>query len=65
MYKMVEIVGVSPEGYDAAVRQGVEAAVAQGLKVSWFEVVELRGGYHNSRLEFQVKIRLGVHADKL
>lgn len=65
MYKMIEVVGTSPDSFDAAVKSAVEAASAEGLKVSWFEVKEMRGGYHNQKLEYQVKVVLGVKVDKL
>lgn len=65
MYKMIEVVGTSPESFDAAVKTAVESAAAQGIKVSWFEVKEMRGGFHNQTIEYQVKINLGVKVDKL
>lgn len=65
MYKMIDVVGTSPESFDAAVKNAVESATEQGLKVSWFEVKEMRGGFHGQKLEYQVKLSLGVKVDKL
>ncbi|MEW6279513.1 MAG: dodecin family protein, partial [Candidatus Eremiobacterota bacterium] len=43
VYKMIEIVGTSPESYTAATREAIERAARTVRNMSWFEVVEQRG----------------------
>ncbi len=42
-YKLVEIVGTSPESFAAAARNGVERASKSLRNLDWFEVTEMRG----------------------
>ena len=42
-YKLVEIVGTSPESFAGAVRNGVERASKSLRHLDWFEVTEMRG----------------------
>lgn len=42
-YKITEIVGTSPEGVDAAIRNGVERAGRSLRDLDWFEIVSVRG----------------------
>lgn len=61
MYKMVEIVGTSPEGYSEAVRDAINQVCAGGEHAAWFEVMEQRGAILDGQLkEFQVKIKVAV-----
>ncbi len=41
-YKLVEIVGTSPESFAAAARNGVERASKSLRNLDWFEVTEMR-----------------------
>jgi dodecin len=41
-YRVVEIVGSSPEGVDAAIRNGVARASQTTRNLDWFEVLEIR-----------------------
>ena len=43
VYKVVEIVGSSPEGSDAAIRNAVSRAARTIRHIRWFEVIETRG----------------------
>lgn len=59
VYKVVELVGSSPDGVDAAIRNAV-ARAGQTLKnLDWFEVREIRGNIANGDLGF-FQVRLGV-----
>lgn len=42
-YRVTEIVGTSPDGVDAAVRNGIERASQTLRNLDWFEVTQVRG----------------------
>jgi flavin-binding protein dodecin len=55
VYKRIELVGVSSNGFEEAIQNGVSKAneTLQGL--TWFEVKELRGAISNGTVtEYQV-----------
>ncbi len=61
MLTMVEVVESSSEGYSEAVRKAVDAVIASGKKVHFFEVMEQRGAVRDGKLkEFQVKIKIAI-----
>jgi flavin-binding protein dodecin len=61
MFKMVEVVGVSPKGFSEAVKDGIDKVLASGEKVHFFQVLEQRGAVRNGELkEFQVIIRVAT-----
>jgi len=63
MLKMLEVVGQHPDGYSEAVRAAVEKLVADGHKVHFFTVSELRGSVREGKLaEFQVVVKVAVEA---
>ena len=65
MFKMLEIVGSSPESFSRAVREAVERLLSQGEKIHFFEVKEQRGAVRNNKLqEFQVKLKVAVELEK-
>ena len=59
-YKLIELVGVSPDSVQQAVRNAI-ARASESLKgIDWFEVSEIRGLVHNGQVsEFQVKVKVG------
>lgn len=59
-YKLIELVGVSPDSMQQAVRNAISRA-SQSLKgIDWFEVTEMRGLVKNGQVsEFQVKVKVG------
>jgi flavin-binding protein dodecin len=59
-YKLIELVGVSEESVQQAVRNAISRA-AQSLKgIDWFEVTEVRGLVSNGQVsQFQVKVKVG------
>lgn len=60
VYKIVELVGSSAEGTDAAIRNAVERASETLTHLDWFEVVETRGHIVNGRVgHFQVTLKVG------
>ncbi len=63
-YRVTEIVGTSPEGVDAAIRNGI-SRVAQTIRhVDWFEVVEVRGHVVDGEVgHVQVTMKVGFRLE--
>jgi flavin-binding protein dodecin len=59
MYRMMEVVGLSPVSYAEATKSAI-AEIKKTETVFWFEVVELRGGVRDGEIEFQVKLKVAV-----
>jgi flavin-binding protein dodecin len=59
-YKIVELVGVSEESIQQAIRNAV-ARAARSLKgLDWFEMTEVRGLVKDGKVnQFQVKVKVG------
>lgn len=59
-YKLIELVGVSPDSIDDAIRNAVTRA-AQSLEgLDWFQVTEVRGLVQQGRVsQFQVALKVG------
>jgi len=61
MFKMIEVVGVSPAGFSEAVKDGVDKVLTSGEKVHFFQVLEQRGAVREGEFkEFQVVIRVAT-----
>lgn len=59
-YKLVEIVGSSPDGTDAAIRSALAKAAETIKNMDWFEVVETRGHLVDGQVaHFQVTLKIG------
>ena len=59
-YKLIDVVGTSPDSMAAAVKNAVAEASKTVRNMSWFEVVEQRGAIRDGKvLEFQVTVRIG------
>lgn len=64
VYRLVEIVGTSPDGVDAAVRNGVKRAGRTLRNVDWFEVTEIRGHLREGEIaDWQVGIKVGFRIE--
>lgn len=60
VYKVVELVGSSPNSTDEAIRNAVERASETLTHLDWFEVVETRGHIVDGRVaHFQVTLKVG------
>jgi flavin-binding protein dodecin len=60
VYKIVELVGSSSEGVDAAIRNAVGRAGETLRNIDWFEVREIRGAMNDGEIGwFQVKVGVG------
>jgi flavin-binding protein dodecin len=63
-FKMVTLVGTSPESYEVAIENALADASASLRNLSWFEVKELRGRVVEGRpAEFQVKLQVGFKVE--
>lgn len=65
-YRIVEIVGTSPDGVDAAIRNGVARAGQTLRGVDWFEVQSVRGELEDGAVaHFQVTLKVGFRLEEL
>jgi flavin-binding protein dodecin len=63
-YKLVEIVGSSPQGIDSAIRNAIERASKTLHHLDWFEVSEIRGHITDGKVaHFQVKLKVGFRLE--
>ena len=63
-FKMVILIGTSPETYEAAIDNALSDASASLRNISWFEVIEMRGSVHEGRAaEFQVKLQVAFKVE--
>ncbi|MCW2593984.1 MAG: dodecin family protein [Mycobacterium sp.] len=63
-YRVIEVVGTSPEGVDAAIRNGVSRAAETTRGLDWFEVRSVRGEIEEGQVAyFQVTMKLGFRLD--
>jgi dodecin len=59
-YRVVEIVGTSPDGVDAAIRNAVARASQTLRELDWFEVQSVRGELEDGQVaHFQVTLKVG------
>jgi dodecin len=59
-YKLVELVGVSEESVQQAVRNAIKRASASLKGLSWFEVTDIRGLVNDGEVsQFQVTLKVG------
>lgn len=63
-YKVVEIVGSSPNGTDDAIRNAIAEAGKTLRHLDWFEVVQTRGHLVDGKVgHFQVVLKVGFRID--
>ena len=58
-YKLIDLVGVSEQGTDDAIKNALSRAGETLKAIDWFEVIETRGVVNNGRITFQVTLRVG------
>jgi len=64
VYKLVEIVGVSHDGQDAAITAGLARAGKSIRNIRWLEVIAQRGYVEaDGRLLHQVTLKVGFTLD--
>jgi len=58
-YKKIELVGISENSYEEAIQNAVTKASQTLKNLSWFEVIEHRGGIVDGKInEYQVVIKV-------
>ncbi|MBA2952831.1 dodecin family protein [Nocardioides sp. MAH-18] len=63
-YRVTEIVGTSPEGVDAAIRNAIARASQTLRHLDWFEVTQVRGQIKDGAVEhFQVGMKVGFRLE--
>ena len=63
-YRVTEVVGTSPEGIDAAIRNAVERASKTLRHIDWFEMTQVRGQVKDGAVvHFQVGLKLGFRLE--
>ncbi|MEV0977201.1 MULTISPECIES: dodecin [unclassified Streptomyces] len=64
-YRVTEIVGTSPEGVDAAIRNGITRASQTLRNLDWFEVTQVRGQIENGDIaHWQVGLKVGFRLEE-
>lgn len=59
-YKLIELVGVSEESVQQAIRNAITRAARTMRGLDWFEVIEVRGLVKDGTVsQFQVKLKVG------
>ncbi len=60
VYKVVEIVGTSPESISKAIDNAITKASGSLRHLGWFEVVQTRGKIENGKVgSYQVTLKVG------
>jgi flavin-binding protein dodecin len=62
-YKIIEVVGVSSDSVQQAVRNAIAKASQTLRNIDWFEVQQIRGALHNGEPEFQVAVKIGFRLE--
>ena len=64
IYRVAEIVGTSPDGVDAAIRNAVGRASQTLRNMDWFEMTEIRGHLADGQVaDWQVTVKIGFRLD--
>ena len=65
VYKKIEIVGSSPDGFEEAVQNALERARKTIRNMRWFEVSETRGYIEDGKIApWQVTLKIGFTLDE-
>ena len=64
VYKVIEVVGSSAEGLDAAIHNAVDRAAKTTRHLDWFEVTQIRGHIADQAVgHVQVSLKIGFRLD--
>ncbi|MBM9505232.1 dodecin [Actinacidiphila acididurans] len=64
-YRVTEIVGSSPDGVDAAIRNGIQRASRTLRELDWFEITQVRGHIENGEIgHYQVGLKVGFRLEE-
>ena len=65
VYRVIEIVGSSPDGVDAAITGAISRASKTLHGIDWFEVSSIRGHVEDGAVgHFQVTLKVGFKLDE-
>ena len=65
VYRVIEVVGTSPEGVDPAIRNAVTRAAETTRNLDWFEVTEIRGYISEGTVaHVQVGLKIGFRLEE-
>jgi flavin-binding protein dodecin len=62
-YKIIEVVGVSSDSVQQAVRNAISKASQTLRNIDWFEVQQIRGAVREGQAEFQVAVKIGFRLE--
>lgn len=63
-YKKIELVGISEESYEEAIRNAIAKASKTIHGLAWFEVIDQRGHITDGKVtEFQVVLKAALKLD--
>ncbi len=63
-YRVIEIIGTSPDSIDAAIRNGLARAAETTRGLDWFEVQSVRGHLKDGAIaHFQVTLKVGLRLE--
>lgn len=63
-YKLIELVGSSPNSSDEAIRNAIEKASLTVKHLDWFEVIQTRGHIVDGKVaHFQVVLKAGFRIE--
>jgi flavin-binding protein dodecin len=63
-YKVIELVGSSPDGVEAAITNAVARASETTRNLDWFEITEIRGHIANGAVgHYQVGLKVGFRLE--
>ena len=64
IYKMIELVGSSTVGTDAAIQNAIARASQTVKHIDWFQVIETRGHIVGNKVaHFQVTLKVGFRIE--
>ena len=64
VYKMIELVGSSTVGTDAAIQNAIARASQTVKHIDWFQVIEQRGHVDNGKIaHYQVTLKVGFRLE--
>jgi flavin-binding protein dodecin len=65
IYKKIELVGSSPNGFEEAIKNALVRAEKTIRNMRWFEVTETRGHIDNGKIDhWQVTLKVGFTLEK-
>lgn len=63
-YRVIEVVGTSHDGVDAAISTGIARVAETTRGMDWFEVTQIRGHIEDGTIEhYQVGLKVGFRIE--